>query len=158
MFLDESVFQTVIASTPLVSIDLIVRDVQGRVLLGKRNNRPAQGLWFVPGGRIRKGETVPQAFVRLVQDELGIETDLSAARFNGLYDHFYPDSIYDAETPTHYVVSAFEVTLTEMLVSLPNVQHHDYRWFSEAELLNYADVHEHTRWYFVEGKSYSGAV
>jgi colanic acid biosynthesis protein WcaH len=39
-----------------VSVDLVlVRD--GReVLLGLRTNRPAQGSWFVPGGRILKNE------------------------------------------------------------------------------------------------------
>jgi colanic acid biosynthesis protein WcaH len=36
-----------------VSIDLIVRDADGRVLLGLRNNRPARDWWFVPGGIVR---------------------------------------------------------------------------------------------------------
>jgi colanic acid biosynthesis protein WcaH len=43
-------FKTVIASTPLISIDLIVRNNQQQILLGKRLNKPAQGYWFVPGG------------------------------------------------------------------------------------------------------------
>ncbi|MBJ6922853.1 GDP-mannose mannosyl hydrolase, partial [Vibrio cholerae] len=46
--LDELTFKTVVASTPLVSMDLIVRNRYGQVLLGLRTNRPAQGFWFVP--------------------------------------------------------------------------------------------------------------
>ena len=46
--LELETFKTVVASTPLVSIDLIVRNRQGQVLLGLRTNRPAQGGWFVP--------------------------------------------------------------------------------------------------------------
>jgi colanic acid biosynthesis protein WcaH len=52
LFLDDTTFKTVIASTPLISIDLVVKNTKGEYLLGYRNNRPAQGFWFVPGGRI----------------------------------------------------------------------------------------------------------
>ena len=48
MHLDDKTFLRVIEATPLVSIDLLVRNERGQVLLGKRANRPAQGLWFVP--------------------------------------------------------------------------------------------------------------
>jgi colanic acid biosynthesis protein WcaH len=47
--LDDATFKAIIDSTPLISIDLVVRDSSGRVLLGQRLNRPAQGFWFVPG-------------------------------------------------------------------------------------------------------------
>ena len=47
-------FEVVVESTPLVSIDLVVRAPDKKILLGKRVNRPAQGYWFVPGGRILK--------------------------------------------------------------------------------------------------------
>jgi colanic acid biosynthesis protein WcaH len=53
---DKERFIELIRALPLVSVDLVlVRD--GReVLLGLRTNRPAQGSWFVPGGRILKNE------------------------------------------------------------------------------------------------------
>ena len=50
MFLDDSTFATVVASTPLFAIDLAVVDENDELLLGKRLNRPAQGYWFVSGG------------------------------------------------------------------------------------------------------------
>ncbi|MDF4907686.1 GDP-mannose mannosyl hydrolase, partial [Vibrio parahaemolyticus] len=49
MFLSKQRFSQVIESTPLVSIDLVIEDESGQVLLGERLNRPAQGFWFVPG-------------------------------------------------------------------------------------------------------------
>lgn len=54
MFLRHEDFATVVRSTPLISIDLIVENAHGEFLLGKRLNRPAQGYWFVPGGRVQK--------------------------------------------------------------------------------------------------------
>jgi colanic acid biosynthesis protein WcaH len=70
-FLEKQVFTTVIDSTPLVSIDLLVENTDGKVLLGYRNNRPAKGYWFVPGGRILKDESMDDAFKRLTLAELG---------------------------------------------------------------------------------------
>ena len=65
-------FKTVVESTPLISIDLIVRNKKGEVLLGQRINRPAKGDWFVPGGRILKDESFDNAFKRLIKSELNL--------------------------------------------------------------------------------------
>jgi colanic acid biosynthesis protein WcaH len=62
MLLPPDIFRTVIASTPLIAIDLIVRNLQGQILLGWRVNRPAQGYWFVPDGRVLKNEALDNAF------------------------------------------------------------------------------------------------
>ena len=83
--LSRDAFQNVIRSTPLVSIDLVVRDPQGYVLLGKRVNRPAQGYWFVPGGRIEKNESVQDAFMRLLRGELGISSGKVKTSFLGVF-------------------------------------------------------------------------
>ena len=58
VILDEARFLEVIDRAPLVSIDLVVVDPDQRVLCGWRVNQPARGFWFVPGGRILKGEAL----------------------------------------------------------------------------------------------------
>jgi colanic acid biosynthesis protein WcaH len=40
--------------TQLVSIDLVISDQHGNVLVGKRKNEPAKDTWFVPGSRLYK--------------------------------------------------------------------------------------------------------
>ena len=156
-WLDAQTFQTVVDSTPLVSIDLLVRDSSGRILVGKRVNRPAQGYWFVPGGRILKNERLADAFARLTRAELGIELPIAGARYLGLYEHFYDDSIFTdngASVATHYVVSGFEVTLPQGYQGLPYEQHNDYRWLSEIEFITSDDVHIHSRWYLDNEKGF----
>ena len=78
-FLEKEVFTTVIDSTPLVSIDLVVVNEHEKVLLGFRTNKPAKGLWFVPGGRIQKNESLACAFNRLTNQELGCNFDIRQA-------------------------------------------------------------------------------
>lgn len=141
-------FKTVVASTPLVSIDLIIRNSNGQVLLGLRANRPAQGYWFVPGGRICKDERFEQAFLRLTQVELGQPIEISAASFLGPYQHLYMDNFFGEEFSTHYVVLGYQVELDIALASLPAVQHQNYQWWGVSELLDSDLVHRNTKAYF----------
>ena len=147
--LDTELFGTVVAHTPLISIDLIVRNPQGQVLLGQRVNRPAQGYWFVPGGRVRKDERLAEAFIRLVHEELGLTAcGMQDALFLGPFEHFYADNFSSNDFSTHYVVLGYQLDIDVLPVQLPHEQHHSYRWFSVDELLNSSDVHFHTKQYF----------
>lgn len=149
--LPQDVFEVVIRSTPLVSIDIILKNTTGEVLLGKRNNRPAKGNWFVPGGRVLKDEPLDLAFKRLIENELGLRGKVNS-NFKGVYQHFYDDNFLGDTFTTHYVVLAYEVCFNGELSSLPEEQHSDYKWFTQDELLLNEKVHEHTKWYFQNDK------
>jgi colanic acid biosynthesis protein WcaH len=148
MFLPEDTFKTVIASTPLISIDLVVQNKQGEVLLGLRNNRPAQGYWFVPGGRILKDESMSDAFKRLTLNELGTEFELSQAELIGPFEHFYEDNVTGTDFTTHYVVLGYRLLIDPKELNLPKEQHDQYVWMAIDALLIDPLVHKHTRWYF----------
>lgn len=149
MYLPTEIFTSIVAHAPLVSIDLIVRNPLGEVLLGMRKNRPAQGFWFVPGGRIQKVERISQAFSRLTEEELGMSCDLDQARFAGVYEHLYNDNFSGKDFSTHYVVLAYEIDLG-LEKSFPDQQHADYCWLSPADLLRHSQVHENSKAYFVD--------
>ncbi len=152
MWLSETTFRTVVASTPLVSIDLVVQNTAGQFLLGQRLNRPAQGYWFVPGGRILKNESLDAAFRRLTRKELGREYERNQAQLLGVYEHFYPDSVFGnnpTDPDTHYVVLGYHLTLPAgSSLTPPTDQHGCYRWWNKTELLNSSDVHHNTQAYF----------
>ena len=152
MFLDKETFRTVVRSAPLVSIDLVVINSLGQVLLGQRTNRPAQGFWFVPGGRILKNEAMAAAFLRLSKAELGFASELGDAEFLGVYEHFYTDNFSGTDFSTHYVVLGYRLVHDLDLNSLPDAQHHSYRWFDVAELLASVQVHDNTKAYFLSDK------
>jgi len=146
-FLEKQIFTTVIDSTPLVSIDLLIEDKHGQILLGYRNNRPAQGYWFVPGGRILKDESMDDAFKRLTLAELGIEFTRDQAEFLGPYEHFYEDFVFGEGISTHYVVLGYKIICDIDINTLPNAQHEKYKWFTKQEMLSSDTVHKHSKWY-----------
>jgi len=146
MFLEKEAFTTIIKNTPLISMDIIVKNDSNQVLLGKRVNEPAKDFWFVPGGRIFKDESLDNGFSRTIKEELGILISRSEASFYGLYEHFYDENVFDNSFTTHYIVLAHEIKINE-LPKLNN-QHSHYKWFSIEELLDSDDVHKYAKEYF----------
>ncbi len=143
-------FKKIVKSTPLASIDLIIKNSQGNVLLGKRKNKPAQNNLFVPYGSVLKDEHFENAFKRLIKEELGISNINSG--FKGLYEHFSEDNFSGDDFSTHYIVLAYEITFEGDLGFLPIELHSKYKWFSQQELIADDNVHEHSKWYFQDNK------
>ena len=143
--LDNKTFKTVVSSTPLISIDLLVKK-DNKILLGKRINKPAQGYLFSIGGRVYKNESIQQATARIAKTELNIELKLTP-KFAGVFEHFYDDGIYK-DVSTHYINLAYEVDINNEILNLPNDQHNEYQWLSINELLNSKQVHKYVKNYF----------
>jgi colanic acid biosynthesis protein WcaH len=151
-WLEPQDFERVVRFTPLVSIDIVVRSKDRRVLLGRRKNEPARNSFFVPGGRITKNETLEAAFKRITAAELGVQMELNQARFIGVYEHIYKENFFEKEGfGTHYVVLAYELILSETPASLPTQQHDDYVWKMAWEVLDWPAAHENTKAYFRGG-------
>lgn len=145
--LTDDQFLRIVEATPLVSIDLIIRNPRGEVLLGRRLNRPAKDSWFVPGGRIRKNERVREALRRISQRELGVL--IEQADLLGVFDHIYEDNFLGAPgVNTHYVVLGYAAALPQDAVLTPDDQHGEFKWWPVGELLGRADVHPNTKAYF----------
>lgn len=156
MWLEPEHFLEVVRVAPLVAIDLVVRDPAGQVLLGLRKHPPARGYWYTPGGRIRKGETLDNAFCRITQQELGISLERQKARFLGVHEHFHPDNFAGAPgISTHYIVLVYEVVLNPLPAVLPTDQHSAFRWWSVPELLAHPQVHPYTKAYFREEPAFA---
>lgn len=141
-------FRVVVERTVLCAIDIVAQNTDGEVLLGKRTNRPAQGYWFVPGGRIFKGEKLDEALSRVSHEEIGLALGREDVRFLGVFDHIYEDNVFGAPGfGTQYVVIACHVEI-EAEPALPLGQHERYRFAAVDELLADSQVHEYTKSYF----------
>jgi len=146
MILNRETFGCVLAHTPLISIDLLVENKMGQVLLGKRVNEPAKDFWFVPGGRVFKDESLDTAFCRITKEELGFEIKRADALFDKTYEHFYENNVFNNDFSTHYIVLAHKIYIDKD--PLLNTQHSEYRWFEKQELLQDKNTHRYTKDYF----------
>jgi colanic acid biosynthesis protein WcaH len=151
--LDLETFQTVVFLAPLVSVDLVLVRGAKEVLLGLRTNRPAQGCWFVPGGRIYKNERIDAALVRVADKELGLGAQLVSrqlsCRLLGVFEQFYDDCFSGAKgITTHYVSMAHVVPVhAEFCLPTADEQHVMLRWWPIADALVSPDVHQYCKEY-----------
>ena len=144
--LDERLFKTLVENSPLISIDILIKN-ENRILLGKRINKPAKGYFFSIGGRIMKNESISLAIKRIMRNELNIEIK-NTPRFLDVFEHFYEDSIFSAIS-THYVglLYEYEVGIIDFKC-LPKDQHNEYKWLSINQILMDSQVHENVKNYF----------
>lgn len=61
----------------VLTVDAVITDDEGRVLVMERGTEPFRGTWVLPGGLVDPGETVEQACIREVREELGLEVKLT---------------------------------------------------------------------------------
>ena len=60
-------------SLPIATVGALIRDHAGRVLMVR--TRKWSNLWGIPGGKIKRGETSPDALRREVREETNLELD-----------------------------------------------------------------------------------
>ena len=86
---------------PLLAASIAVfRD--GRLLIARRGRAPMEGLFSLPGGLVEVGETLREAALRELKEEVGVEAEILA-----FVDHIEPIARDGAGVGEHYVVAAF---------------------------------------------------
>ena len=69
--------------TPLLAVDGVVFDREGKLLLVRRKNSPFRGALALPGGYVEVGETVEDACRRELLEETGVR--VGKLRLVGVY-------------------------------------------------------------------------
>lgn len=69
--LPDKVFYYISRTTPLVNVDLLIKDENGRTLLSWRNDRYSGEGWHVPGGIVRFKETLEARVEKVAEYEIG---------------------------------------------------------------------------------------
>ena len=97
----------IVQNMPIPCIDFVlVKD--GKILLVYRKEEPAKGQWWIPGGRVFKGEKLAETVKRKARDEIGVEVEIVKAL--GSYEYFSEKAVFDeVTTGTHAIVSCFLV-------------------------------------------------
>jgi colanic acid biosynthesis protein WcaH len=139
----DDVWADIVRNSPVPSVDLVV-DCDDGVLLAKRQNEPAKGEWFVPGGRIQKGEPIREAVHRVAQQELGIDVRITTEL--GTYDHRYETADVPDAGGKHYVAHGYHVEPKTESIQLDE-QHTQSRAFPTDEL---PPLHPYVRAYMTD--------
>lgn len=75
--LPDNVFYYISRTTPMVNVDLLIKDESERTLLSWRNDSYAGKGWHIPGGIVRFKETLEKRVEKVAESEVG-----TAVRFD----------------------------------------------------------------------------
>jgi colanic acid biosynthesis protein WcaH len=144
-------FYLVIEKTPLVSVDFFITTKDNKVLLGYRNNDPAYGTYFTPGGVIYKNEIINDSIRRVLKNEIGLDYELlkKYITFNKVYTHIYPNNFKDNIFSTHYVCLSYHIKLPlnsyEYIINPQDEQHDKIVWYDYDYILKSNSVHHYVK-------------
>ena len=143
-------WETIVASVPIVSVDLVVSH-DGGVVVGRRTNEPAKGHWFVPGGRVYKGETRRESVHRIGREELGVDVEIVESL--GAFEHRYETADVPVADSKHYLANGYAVDIVDGTFE-PDDQHETFRVFHEPP----EPCHEYVRDYVAAAETIAGWV
>ena len=87
---------------PIVGVGAVVFD-DGGVVLVRRGRPPAYGAWSLPGGAVELGETLEEAIVREVAEEVALEVEVD--ELVAVLDRIFLDE--NGQVQFHYVLLDF---------------------------------------------------
>jgi 8-oxo-dGTP diphosphatase len=114
--------------SPVVGVGaVVIKD--GKVLLVERGIAPGKGLWAIPGGSLKLGETLQQGAEREILEETGITIKAGEPFFS--FDFFERDG--DGRIRFHYVIVDMKADYISGEVQGAD-DALDARWVSPGEL------------------------
>lgn len=124
----EQDYKNIVEQMPIVCIDAVIMNQKGQYLLIRRKNEPLLGEYWVPGGRLLKNESLHDAVLRKVSQELGIGSRIIMPL--GVYEDFFDKSPLNPVTGLHTISIVFLLMAESGDVRLDD-QSDDWGWFDQ---------------------------
>lgn len=121
-------YKMILDVMPIVCIDSVIVNANREYLLVKRNNHPLKGEYWLPGGRLLKNETLREAVIRKMNQELGIAVEID--RLLGFFETVFKKTSIDVTGGFHAVSFVFLLKPLQEKIVLDN-QSSSWKWFKE---------------------------
>jgi colanic acid biosynthesis protein WcaH len=133
MIIEKKLYRQIQESMPIPCIDLIVVNEVGEILLAKRNNEPARGQWWFPGGRVYYLEARLDAAVRKLREECGLEA--VQLEEMGTFDVIVED--LKMVRSLHAITTVFVVKVKSTIAVTLDAQNSEAKWHLPSYWLRY---------------------
>lgn len=125
----QELYNQILVNVPIACVDIALV-AHGKVLLVMRKDAPARGQWWVPGGRVHKGEMMIVTAKRKAYEEVGINVHVGPIVHTD--ETIFDDGPFDI--PVHSINSCFFVYPVDpdFLPSLDG-HHEEYKWVNRID-------------------------
>ena len=121
-------YRRVLSTMPIVCVDCVVINGKGQYLLVRRDNEPLKGEYWVPGGRLHKGERLVDAVQRKMRQEIGVGVEI--IRNLGFFEEFFDKTAENADGGVHTISMVYLVKPRNGDIRLDE-QSSDWGWFDK---------------------------
>lgn len=126
-FIEKSTYQNAVHQLPIACVDIFLYNSKlDAYLLVFRKNAPAKDTWWIPGGRLYKGESFFEAAIRKCREEINVK--VRPIKQLGTYSTLFPDSEWECQT--HTINTIVLAILSSDEKPEVNFDHADYQWRS----------------------------
>lgn len=108
-----------------VSVKAVIFSLDNKILLLKR---PNEGRWDMPGGGVDEGETLSEALIREIEEEVGLTVDNALPLYS-----FIRDIKPKPEKLIQFVLCRLKANVRDVEVILSD-EHDHYHFFDHSEL------------------------
>jgi colanic acid biosynthesis protein WcaH len=121
---DKNLYKLTLDHFPIACVDVVI-ECNEKFLFLKRKEKPAQGEYWFPGGRLHKNETLEDCVKRKLNEEVGIES-YSLIDQIGTFETIFDDGPFEAQSHTinvtyHVIVKTEEIKSNDKFFD-------DYKW------------------------------
>lgn len=104
-------YKKIVEVLPILCVDIIIKNLNDNYLLIKRANNPLKGEWWVIGGRVLKCESLKQAAIRKLEEEVGLK--ITTLKLVGYYEDQFEENYFGSQTPFHSVSIVFSTIIED---------------------------------------------
>lgn len=123
--IDQPLYTKIHELMPIACIDLVIMR-NGKILLIKRDREPARNQFWLPGGRILRGESFVEAAKRIAKSEVGLS--VSKLTNIGIGNLVFQEEPFGHGRGTHTVSFIYKCQAGKGTPSLDN-NHIDFQWW-----------------------------
>lgn len=141
----QALYKKILEQIAIPCVDIVLLSDAG-VLLLLRDNEPAKGMWWLPGGRILKGETIQEAASRKIQEEVGLVISPKKCTIVGVKETMFDSGPFHVSS-VHTVNVVVVAKLTHVYKPTLDRLHTAFRFQK-----NTARLHAYVAWAIKESK------
>ena len=113
---------------PVVCIDGLIMNDRKEFLLVERKNEPLKGEFWLPGGRLLRGESLDDGIRRKMKEELGTEVEI--VKLLGHFEEFFEKTEQGNVNGFHCISFVFQLTVDSDRIRLDE-QSENWEWFRD---------------------------
>lgn len=126
----QDLYNQILTNIPVACVDAVIIE-DGAALLVKRKDKPVQGEWWVPGGRIVKNEMMRDTVYRKTIEEVGLMCSVGPIIYTA--ETIFPDGPNDIPVHTINTVFLLHVHHSSRTAIKLDSHHSDFRWVKKID-------------------------